>query len=242
MRARNPEAIRLRAGTARALAGLIVAGLTIGGAASVVLRAAGEWAEPDVAQAQTVSNAPEKAAEAKAVVQKVSHAMQPAKAASQATANRVAAAVTPAQKASPGKTPAAAKTKAPAAVVVRPGVQPLTQLDDPITYQYNALGRRDPFNPLLGGEYVGVDMGGNAPLDVGSMKVVGVVWGAEDKFALVEDGRGNSHILRTGDKVMDGYVQDLKRDAVVVNLTVDGQSQSVAIPLTKKGDQSNANR
>ena len=40
---------------------------------------------------------------------------------------------------------------------------------------------------------------------------------------------------------MNGVVEGLKRDGVIVSITVDGQSQSVTIPLTRKGD-SNANR
>lgn len=115
---------------------------------------------------------------------------------------------------------------------------PMAHLDDHQTYAYNALGRRDPFQPLIGGqEYLETD----APEDIGGMKVVGIVWGAEDKFALVEDARGNSSVLRRGDKVMNGVVEGLRRDAIIINLTVDGQSQSVTIPLTRKGD-SNGNK
>lgn len=106
-----------------------------------------------------------------------------------------------------------------------------------MTYQYNALGRRDPFQPLIGGGFVGADEGGNVSPDIGGIKVVGIVWGSEDKFALVEDPRGTSLVLRRGDRVTNGYVESLKRDAVVVRLTVDGQSQSVTIPVTRKGDQ-----
>jgi hypothetical protein len=108
------------------------------------------------------------------------------------------------------------------------------------TYQYNTIGRRDPFESMVA-NFVGDDVGGDAPPDVGALKVVGIVWGA-DTFALVEDAAGNSGILRRGDKVMNGFVEDLKRDAMVVKITADGHSQSVAIPLTRKGDQSNANR
>ena len=68
------------------------------------------------------------------------------------------------------------------------------------------------------------------------IKVVGVVWGATDQFALAEDVRGNSFVLRKGDKVQNGYVEALRRDAVVVNLTAEGQTQSVVIPLVRKGD------
>jgi len=121
-------------------------------------------------------------------------------------------------------------------------VQSSAHLDEQVTYQYNALGRRDPFQSLLSGEYVGSDVGGDAAPDVGGLKVVGIVWGDADQFALVEDARGDSHILRRGDKVMNGVVESLKRDAMIVNLTVDGQSQSVTIPLTRKGEKTNANR
>ncbi len=113
----------------------------------------------------------------------------------------------------------------------------LAHLDDHLTYQYNALGRRDPFQSLVDGAFVAADQGGNTPPDIGGVKVVGIVWGAADQFALVEDARGNSFVLRKGDKIQNGYVEGLKRDGVIVNLTADGQSQTVIIPLTKKGEQ-----
>jgi hypothetical protein len=110
-----------------------------------------------------------------------------------------------------------------------------------VTYQYNALGRRDPFQPLVGGGFVGAEEQ-LAPPDPGGIKVVGIVWGAEDKFALVEDPRGNSRVLRQGDKVMNGVVDGLRRDAIIVKLTTEGGTEMVQIPLTRKGDDSNANR
>lgn len=124
------------------------------------------------------------------------------------------------------------------AVTQDPVSQPAepAHMEDHLTYQYNALGRRDPFQSLVDGEFVGQDVGGDAPLDVGGIKVVGVVWGATDQFALAEDVRGNSFVLRKGDKVQNGYVEALRRDAVVVNLTAEGQTQSVVIPLVRKGD------
>jgi len=119
----------------------------------------------------------------------------------------------------------------------RPGTAQMAHLDDHLTYQYNALGRRDPFQSLVNGDFVGVDVGGDAPPDPGGIKVVGIVWGSTDQFALVEDVRGNSLVLRKGDKVQNGYVQALKRDAVIFSLTAEGQTQSVVIPLIRKGDQ-----
>jgi hypothetical protein len=139
-----------------------------------------------------------------------------------------------------GKTNTAAPGSPTAGKPAPAGIQLTAQLDEQVTYQYNALGRRDPFQPLIGGEYVGADVGGDAPPDVGGIKVVGIVWGDADKFALVEDGRGESHVLRRGDKVMNGYVESLNREGIVVSLTTDGQTQSVTIPLTRKGDKANA--
>jgi hypothetical protein len=132
----------------------------------------------------------------------------------------------PAPSARPASGVGAAKTSAPT-----------PQVDEQVTYQYNTLGRRDPFQSMIGGDFVGEDVGGDAPIDVGGMKVVGVVWSDDDKFALVEDGRGGSHVIRRGDKVMNGFVEDLKRDGVVVSLTTDGTTQSVTIPLIRKGDK-----
>jgi hypothetical protein len=127
--------------------------------------------------------------------------------------------------------PGASKTGTPGAATSA------AHVDEHVTYHYNTLGRRDPFQSLIDGEFVGNDVGGDAPPDVGGLKVVGIVWGDSDKFALVEDGRGNSHVLRQGDKVMNGFVESLKRDAIIVSMTVDGETQSITVPLTRKGDK-----
>lgn len=174
--------------------------------------------------------------------------MTPTTVAKPAAPVKTVAAVKPATRATQaGKPPAGPGRGRVVAVAasMRPAMNPVpsaspsaAHLDDQVTYQYNALGRRDPFMPLVGGrQYVPIE----APPDVGDLQVVGIVWGAQDKFAIIEDGRGNSTVLRPGDKVMNGVVQGLKRDAVIVDLTVDGQTQSVTIPLTRKGEP-NANR
>ena len=144
--------------------------------------------------------------------------------------------VTPLPRAAEGHTKIASGV-GKASTVVTP-----TALEDQVTYQYNALGRRDPFNSLLEGDFVGNDVGGDAPPDLGGLKVVGIMWGSQDQFAMVEDVKGNSFVLRRGDKVMNGFVEGLKRDAMIVNITVDGQSQSVTVPITRKGEKANANR
>jgi hypothetical protein len=117
-----------------------------------------------------------------------------------------------------------------------PRVTRVAHVDEHVTYQYNAIGRRDPFQSLISGEFLGHNEGGDAPPDPGGMKVVGIVWGATDQFAMVEDARGNSHVLRKGDKLQNGVVEGLRRDAVVIVVTADGQSQQVVIPFVRKGE------
>jgi hypothetical protein len=208
----------------RAIVGVIATGVLLGASLSIVADANAADSKP--AAAATKPAAAKSAAVAKAKPQAVAPA---AKGKVQASA---ASSVPSAKVKATGSTPA-----------VRPSlIQALANVEEQVTYQYNALGRRDPFQAMVGGEFVGEDVGGDAPVDVGGMTVVGIVWGADDKFALAEDGRGNSLVLRPGDKVMNGVVESLKRDAVVVRLTMDGQTQSVTIPLTRKGDRNNAQR
>ncbi len=151
---------------------------------------------------------------------------------------RTASAGTSARKV-PARAAAGDGSASPVVTAVTTQAAPATpaHFDEHQTYQYNALGRRDPFQSLVEGQFVGADVGGDAPPDPGGIKVVGIVWGANDQFALVEDVRGNSFVLRKGDKVQNGFVEGLKRDGLIVNITAEGQSQSVVIPLTRKGDQ-----
>lgn len=213
-------------------------------------------AEPATARTQGPMPEPAKAASAKPATAKTQGPMpEPAKAASAKPATTKAegakATTAKAEAARPAaprvKRAAKPSAKAASAVPVRrkaaasvasgtpAKVKSAQPKEDRVTYHYNALGRRDPFKPLVDG-FIGANEGGTAPPDVGGLKVVGIVWGANDKFALVEDPRGNSMVLRRGDKVMNGVVEGLKRESLIVKITVDGQSQSVEIPLTRKGD------
>jgi hypothetical protein len=214
----------------RTLAGLAAAGLILGAAGATMLRTAGEWLEPQPAEAQSSTAGRAVEAARKAGDKAAQHTAQVEDAAAGKQPKPVEA-----KTAKPGPKPPvapASAAKAPAG----PGGQTLTQVDEQVTYQYNALGRRDPFQRLVGDLFVGADVGGDAPPDLGALKVVGIVWGTSDRFALVEDPRGNSLVLRKGDKVMNGEVEQLMREAIVVKHTVEGQTDWVTIPLTKKGD------
>lgn len=260
-----------RAAGLRTLAGLVTAGLVLGAATTVALRTAGEWADPGTAEAASsptqspmvpagTKQAPARHAAGAPAVKAPQVAVKPSAPAiaaptvaakNTAQSAPVKAPVVPSASGAMAPvramTPIVVASARPVATTLKPPAKsvaapPATHMEEQFTYQYNALGRRDPFQSLIGGGFVGDDVGGDAPPDVGGLKVVGIVWGTSDKFALVEDARGNSMVLRQGDKIMNGVVQGLKRDAMVVHLTVDGLSQTVTIPLTRKGENSNANR
>jgi Tfp pilus assembly protein PilP len=47
-----------------------------------------------------------------------------------------------------------------------------------------------------------------------SAQLVGVMWGQDDKFALVEDGEGFGYILRVGDRVRNGRVVSIRKNSL----------------------------
>jgi hypothetical protein len=99
-------------------------------------------------------------------------------------------------------------------------------------YVYKTVGRRDPFASLLTGEFETTV--GRPLLDVSSMKLVGIVWGTSDKFALVEDGRGHGHVLRVGDPVINGSVVGLTKEELMIRQSSYGDTQTVTIQLQRK--------
>ena len=105
-------------------------------------------------------------------------------------------------------------------------------------YVYKTIDRRDPFASLLEGDFEATI--GHPLLDVSSMKIVGIVWGKSDKFALIEDGRGHGHILRVGDPVINGYVVGLTQDELLIRQSSYGESQTVTIQLQRKEGGSDA--
>jgi hypothetical protein len=105
-------------------------------------------------------------------------------------------------------------------------------------YVYNSLNRRDPFASLVSGSFEGEV--GTPLLDVSSMKLVGIVWGASDKFALVEDGHGHGFVLRVGDPVLNGYIAGMTKEELIVKQSSYGDTQTVTIQLQRKEGASNA--
>jgi len=131
--------------------------------------------------------------------------------------------------------PKAANPKAPLTTSVQSlGAAFMEQREQ---YVYNSLNRRDPFASLVSGQFEGEV--GTPLLDVSSMKLVGIVWGASDKFALVEDGHGHGFVLRVGDPVLNGYVAGLTKQELIVKQSSYGDTQTVTIQLQRKEGASN---
>ncbi len=96
---------------------------------------------------------------------------------------------------------------------------------------YQSYGRSDPFKTLVAGKFEGTTSGDL--VDVGSGRLVGVMWGADDQFALVEDGNGFGYILRVGDPVQNGRVVSIRKNSLTAKITLYGITSSVTLKLEK---------
>jgi len=108
-------------------------------------------------------------------------------------------------------------------------------------YVYTSGNRRDPFQSLLDGKFLNAS-GDGALVDVGDIHLVGIMWGASDKFALVEDTRGRGFVLRVGDPVVNGYISGISKSEIQVVQNAFGETQTLAIQLKPKEGDKNATR
>ncbi|HEX7079040.1 MAG TPA: hypothetical protein VF363_11520 [Candidatus Eisenbacteria bacterium] len=108
-------------------------------------------------------------------------------------------------------------------------------------YIYTSGGRRDPFESLIDGKYQS-QSGDGSLIDVGDIHLVGIMWGAADKFALVEDSRGRGFVLRVGDPVVNGYISGITKAELQIVQNAFGESQSMSIKLQPKEGDQNATR
>lgn len=168
---------------------------------------------------------------AKQVKQAVTQKVHQAEQAANAMMPHLPGSTTPASKTS--KPPTTAATKPSAGTLAHaPKTNEERHLLNREVYVYKTVGRRDPFASLLTGEFETTV--GRPLLDVSSMKLVGIVWGTSDKFALVEDGRGHGHVLRVGDPVINGNVVGLTKEELMIRQSSYGDTQTVTIQLQRK--------
>ena len=65
------------------------------------------------------------------------------------------------------------------------------------------------------------------------MTLVGVVWGDDDKFCIVEDKRGHSHVMREGDRIVNGKVVEITRTSLRVQHYFFGETANVTIYMNE---------
>lgn len=101
-------------------------------------------------------------------------------------------------------------------------------------YFYQSYGRVDPFRALVTGEF---EIAPSADLvDMNAAVLVGVMWGASEKYALLEDGHGNGFILRVGARVRNGRVIAINDDSVVASISLYGITSRVVLRLEQNKD------
>lgn len=105
------------------------------------------------------------------------------------------------------------------------------------SYVYASQRLRDPFGSLLRGRFV--SEGGDKTPDIGSLDLVGVMWGDADKFALCEDREGHGYVLRIGDPVQNGEVAGITRESLTIRQYFFGTSTSVILKLKPREGNSN---
>ena len=99
------------------------------------------------------------------------------------------------------------------------------------TYYYGAFSRRDPFRSLIVGDFV--QQKRMSPVDLGGVELVGIVRGELDRFALLEDNKGFSYILRIGDRVRNGSIVSIGDQSMVARVTNFGQTTKVTLHMAK---------
>ena len=96
---------------------------------------------------------------------------------------------------------------------------------------YQSYGKEDPFRVLVSGEFE--KKSASEFVDVNSAELVGVMWGQDDRFALVEDGEGFGYILRVGDRVRNGRVVSIRKNSLTARVTIYGMTSKVVLKLEK---------
>lgn len=99
----------------------------------------------------------------------------------------------------------------------------------PEPYFYQSVGRRDPFESLVDEAYLAEHVEDNmSPSD---LTVNGILWGENDRFALLETAAGRSLIVRDGDRVARFQVTRVEQDGVLLYWSEYGVGKTIRLSL-----------
>jgi len=99
-------------------------------------------------------------------------------------------------------------------------------------YYYQAFNQRDPFQSLIAGEFE--ESGELDIVDIYSVKLVGVLAGGMEKYAMLEDNNGYSYIMKAGDPIRNGNIVSVSDRTLVARVSLFGQTSTVTLRLEEK--------
>jgi len=102
------------------------------------------------------------------------------------------------------------------------------------SYYYSAFNRKDPFRSLISGQFVRNEK--MELISLSAVELVGVIRGELDRFALLEDEKGFSYILRVGDRVRNGTVVSIGDQSMVARVTNFGQTSKFTLHLVQRNE------
>lgn len=139
-----------------------------------------------------------------------------------------------AQGEAPAKSSAKAQshTAAPAdTTAARPAAGDSITLRDKV-YYYQAFNQRDPFQSLIAGDFQ--ESGELDVVDINSVRLVGVLSGGVEKFAMLEDNNGYSYIMKAGDPIRNGNIVSVSDRSLIARVSLFGQTSTVTLRLEDK--------
>jgi hypothetical protein len=95
-------------------------------------------------------------------------------------------------------------------------------------YFYQAFNRRDPFRSLIVGEFEQTEF---ELVDINAVRLVGVLSGGMERYAMLEDKNGFAYIVKAGDPVRNGSVVSIGERSLVARISMFGQTNSVTLHL-----------
>jgi hypothetical protein len=99
-------------------------------------------------------------------------------------------------------------------------------------YYYQAFNQRDPFQSLIAGEFE--ESGELDVVDIYSVRLVGILSGGMEKFAMLEDNNGYAYIMKSGDPIRNGNIVSVSDRSLVARVTMFGQTSTVTLRLEEK--------
>jgi Tfp pilus assembly protein PilP len=99
-------------------------------------------------------------------------------------------------------------------------------------YYYQAFNQRDPFQSLIAGEFE--ESGELDIVDIYSVKLVGILSGGMEKFAMLEDNNGYAYIMKAGDPIRNGNIVSVSDRTLIARVSLFGQTSTVTLRLEEK--------